>query len=118
MRRVVIVTLDGLRRDMVSKELTPNLIAFARQAERFPDYRTVFPSCTRVVSASMATGCFPARHGLQGNSVALMEDRQAGPARCRPSRFSSAQTAPDGPFARHADAGGTAEGPWRRHHLQ
>lgn len=74
MRRVVIVTLDGLRRDMVSKELTPNLIAFARQAERFPNYRTVFPSCTRVVSASMATGCFPAQHGLQGNSVALMEE--------------------------------------------
>ena len=73
MRRVVIVTLDGLRRDMISKEVTPNLVAFARQAERFPDYRTVFPSCTRVVSASMATGCFPARHGLQGNSVALME---------------------------------------------
>lgn len=74
MRRVVIVTLDGLRRDMISKEVTPNLVAFARQAESFPDYRTVFPSCTRVVSASLATGCHPARHGLQGNSVALMED--------------------------------------------
>jgi predicted AlkP superfamily pyrophosphatase or phosphodiesterase len=74
MRRVVIVTLDGLRRDMISKEVTPNLIAFARQAESFPDYCTVFPSCTRVVSASMATGCYPAQHGLQGNSVALMEE--------------------------------------------
>jgi arylsulfatase A-like enzyme len=74
MRRVVIVTLDGLRRDMISGETTPNLVAFARQAERFHDYRTVFPSCTRVVSASLATGCHPARHGLQGNSVALIED--------------------------------------------
>jgi len=74
MRRVIIVTLDGLRRDMISGETTPNLVAFARQAEQFHDYRTVFPSCTRVVSASLATGCRPARHGLQGNSVALMED--------------------------------------------
>src|ERR1700761_5525478 len=47
---------------------------FSRQAESFADYRTVFPSCTRVVSASIATGCFPARHGLQGNSMALVED--------------------------------------------
>jgi arylsulfatase A-like enzyme len=74
MRRAIIATLDGLRRDMISGETTPNLIALARQAERFHDYRTVFPSCTRVVSASLATGCYPARHGLQGNSVALMED--------------------------------------------
>lgn len=74
MRRVVIVTMDGLRRDFISKKTTPNLMAFTRQAERFEDYRTVFPSCTRVVSASLATGCYPARHGLQGNSVALMED--------------------------------------------
>jgi arylsulfatase A-like enzyme len=74
MRRAVIVTLDGLRRDLISPEATPHLVAFARQAEQFQDYRTVFPSCTRAVSASLATGCHPARHGLQGNSVALMED--------------------------------------------
>lgn len=74
MRRAVIVTLDGLRRDMISEQTTPNLVAFAREAERFEEYRTVFPSCTRVVSASLATGCYPARHGLQGNSVALMEE--------------------------------------------
>jgi arylsulfatase A-like enzyme len=74
MRRAVIVTLDGLRRDMISHDTTPNLVAFAGQAEQFQDYRTVFPSCTRVVSASVATGCYPARHSLQGNSVALMEE--------------------------------------------
>ncbi|UZE49317.1 alkaline phosphatase family protein [Rhodopseudomonas sp. P2A-2r] len=76
MRRAIIVTLDGLRPDMISPETTPNLVAFAEQAERFSDYRTVFPSCTRVVCSSLATGCHPARHGLQGNSVALMEDGQ------------------------------------------
>src|SRR5262249_32915907 len=59
---------------MISPATTPNLLAFARQAERFDAYQTVFPSCTGVVSASMATGCFPARRGLQGNSMALMEE--------------------------------------------
>jgi arylsulfatase A-like enzyme len=74
MRRAVIVTVDGLRRDMISSDTTPNLKNFERQSQRLASYRTVFPSCTRVVSASMATGCFPARHGLQGNSVALLEE--------------------------------------------
>jgi hypothetical protein len=74
MRRTILVTLDGLRRDQLSPETTPHLLAFGRQAESFADYRTVFPSCTRVVSASIATGCFPARHGLQGNSMVLVED--------------------------------------------
>src|SRR5262249_59663807 len=70
----VVVTVDGLRRDMISPENTPHLCRLAGSAERFANYRTVFPSCTRVVSASLATGCFPARHGLQGNSVALLEN--------------------------------------------
>jgi hypothetical protein len=74
MRRTILVTLDGLRRDQLSATTTPHLMAFSQQAESFADYRTVFPSCTRVVSASIATGCFPARHGLQGNSMVLVED--------------------------------------------
>ena len=74
MRRTVLITLDGLRRDQITAETTPNLVAFSRQAESFACYRTVFPSCTRVVSASIATGCFPARHELQGNSMVLAEN--------------------------------------------
>ncbi|MGU3496737.1 alkaline phosphatase family protein [Xanthobacteraceae bacterium A53D] len=74
MRRAILVILDGLRRDLISPEATPNLAAFAARAEAFSDYRTVFPSCTRVVSASLATGCHPARHGLQGNTMALVEN--------------------------------------------
>jgi arylsulfatase A-like enzyme len=74
MRRTILLTLDGLRRDLISAETTPHLVAFAERAESFADYRTVFPSCTRVVSASIATGCYPARHELQGNSLALLEN--------------------------------------------
>jgi arylsulfatase A-like enzyme len=74
MRRVVVVILDGLRRDFVDAARMLNLSEFAARAEQFPAYRTAFPSATRVVTATFATGCHPARHTLQGNSMALLED--------------------------------------------
>jgi len=74
MPRAILVILDGLRRDLVTRRTTPRLAAFAERSEQFAAHRTVFPSCTRVVSASLATGCHPARHGLQGNTMALMEN--------------------------------------------
>ncbi len=73
MRRAVVVVLDGLRRDLVSEARTPTLARFAASARSFGAHRSVFPSATRVVSASFATGCLPARHELQGNSLALLE---------------------------------------------
>ncbi len=74
MRRVVVVVFDGMRRDLVSEENTPALVRFAERAQSFAAHRSVFPSATRVVSASFATGCYPARHELQGNSLALLEE--------------------------------------------
>jgi arylsulfatase A-like enzyme len=74
MRRVVVVILDGLRRDFIDAARTPNLLAFAARATSFAAHRSAFPSATRCVSATFATGCHPARHGLQGNAMALLED--------------------------------------------
>jgi arylsulfatase A-like enzyme len=74
MRRAVIVVLDGLRRDLLGEENTPNLIRLASHAARFNAHRSVFPSATRVASSSLATGCLPMRHELQGNSCALIEN--------------------------------------------
>jgi len=74
MQRVVLVILDGLRRDFVDAARTPLLAEFAARAESFPAYRTAFPSATRVVTATLATGCHPARHTLQGNAMALLEN--------------------------------------------
>ena len=79
MHRAVVVILDGLRRDFVDAARTPRLAAFAASGESFPAYRTAFPSATRAASASFATGCHPARHTLQGNAVALLEDGQLVP---------------------------------------
>ena len=74
MRTAIYVNLDGLRRDMIDPAVMPSLAGFGAGGARFDAHRTVFPSCTRVVSASVATGCHPGRHGLQGNSFVLMED--------------------------------------------
>ncbi len=76
MRRAIVLFLDGLRRDMLTEKLTPNLAWHTTRAEQFVAHRSVFPSATRVVSASVATGCHPARHELQGNSLALVEEGQ------------------------------------------
>ena len=74
MKRAVLVILDGLRRDFVDAARTPHLAELAARAEWFPAYRTAFPSATRVVTATLATGCHPARHTLQGNAMALLEN--------------------------------------------
>lgn len=71
-RSAILVVLDGLRRDALSPERTPNLWRLAQRGARFAAYHSVFPSATRVVSASTATGCLPGRHGLRGNSLALL----------------------------------------------
>lgn len=73
MRRVVVMILDGLRRDFIDPARTPTLHRFAARATSFAAHRSVFPSATRCVAASFATGCYPARHGLQGNAMALVE---------------------------------------------
>ena len=74
MRRTILLVLDGLRRDMIGPDLTPTLVRHAEASETFTRHRSVFPSATRVVSSSVATGCHPARHELAGNSLALIED--------------------------------------------
>ncbi len=73
MKRAVLVICDGLRADMVNPDLTPHLCALAAEGQAFARHRGVFPSTTRTTSASIATGCLPARHGLEGNCMAIDE---------------------------------------------
>jgi arylsulfatase A-like enzyme len=71
--RVVVMVVDGLRADMVSTDYVPELASIALESRVFTQHHSVFPSATRINSASIATGCFPARHGLHGNAIALDE---------------------------------------------
>ena len=66
--RVVVVVFDGLRPDMVTSARMPNLAAFAGRSLWYREARSVFPSMTRVATASFATGATPAAHGIVGNA--------------------------------------------------
>jgi predicted AlkP superfamily pyrophosphatase or phosphodiesterase len=72
-KTALLVIMDGLRRDAVSPERTPHLWRLWSRGTAFGQYRSMFPSATRVVSSSTATGCVPATHGLAGNSMALLD---------------------------------------------
>src|SRR4051812_42007932 len=73
-RRTVFVCCDGLGRNWVTPDATPVLSALRRDSLWCEDHRAVFPSVTRVSAASIATGCQPARHGLHGNRMGLLEE--------------------------------------------
>lgn len=86
-RRAVLVVVDGLRGDLVDEAFAPNLHRLATAARWYPNHRSVFPSATRVNSASLATGCFPASHGLHGNVIALDEGDGLVPVPVGPATF-------------------------------
>ena len=69
-RRAIVLVIDGLRADVLDTDWMPTLSQVASKARVFGRHRGVFPSATRVSSASIATGCWPGRHGLAGNAIA------------------------------------------------
>ena len=69
MTAFLLVVFDGLRPDMVRPDTTPHLARFAAAGMRFAHARSVFPSETRVCTASIVTGCYPNRHGLVANRM-------------------------------------------------
>ncbi len=73
-RRVILIVCDGLGAEWIGEARTPTLAKLQAAHRRSSDHRAVFPSVTRVSAASIATGCFPGRHGLEGNQMALVED--------------------------------------------
>lgn len=66
--RVVVAVFDGLRPDLVTPELTPNILRLASRGTWFRQARSVFPSVTRVATSSIATGAPPIVHGIVGNA--------------------------------------------------
>lgn len=66
--RVIVCVFDGLRPDMIQEAATPNLLRLARRGTWFREARSVFPSMTRVATASIATGALPRTHGIVGNA--------------------------------------------------
>src|SRR4051794_25154431 len=67
--RAFVMVWDGMRPDLISPELTPSLWGLAQRGVRCQDSHAVFPTVTRINSASIATGSLPAGHGILGNSL-------------------------------------------------
>ena len=67
--RAFVMVWDGMRPDLISQELTPNLFRLTQEGVHFQDSHAVFPTVTRINSTSLATGAQPANHGILGNSL-------------------------------------------------
>ena len=73
MPTVLIVAFDGLQPSQVTRELMPNLAAFAAEGVTFGNHHAVFPTVTRANAASMVTGRYPGAHGLAANTVVFRD---------------------------------------------
>jgi arylsulfatase A-like enzyme len=69
----LVIVLDGLRPDYVTSDLMPHLHSLGEKGVVYENHHAVFPTVTRVNSPSIATGTYPAGHGLMGNSVYFPE---------------------------------------------
>ncbi len=67
----LVIVIDGLRPDYVTPELMPRLHAFGEAGVVAEAHHSVFPTVTRVNSASIATGTYPGTHGLMHNTIYL-----------------------------------------------
>ena len=73
MTKVLVVVFDGLQPAQVTRELMPNLAAFAASGVTFANHHAVYPSVTRANASSMVTGRHPGGHGLAANTLLVPE---------------------------------------------
>jgi arylsulfatase A-like enzyme len=69
--RVLIVTLDGLRPDLVTEERMPHLVRLCESGTRLTDYHAAYPTHTRVQVSTLATGSYPGAHGITSNVMVV-----------------------------------------------
>ena len=66
---ILVILWDGLRPDTISAQDTPNLHKMAAGGVICRSSHSVFPTATRLNSASLTTGCYPRQHGLVANAL-------------------------------------------------
>jgi predicted AlkP superfamily pyrophosphatase or phosphodiesterase len=66
-KHVILITMDGLRPDMVTPELMPTLHGLSTQGVTFANHHPVYPSSTEVNGAVLATGRYPQNNGVIAN---------------------------------------------------
>ena len=66
-RRVLILSIDGLRPDAIALAPMPNLLALMESSAYTLNAQTIFPSVTLPSHASMLAGTCPSKHGVDWN---------------------------------------------------
>lgn len=79
-RHVVVLVWDGMRRDFISPQTTPNLYSLATNGVFFKRHHPVYISSTEVNGAAIATGCNPATSGIIANQDYRPEVSLLGPS--------------------------------------
>ena len=72
-RSSLVIVVDGLRPEYVTKEVMPNLLALGEAGVIADAHHSVFPTVTRLNASSIATGTYPQTHGVMGNTIYLPE---------------------------------------------
>lgn len=65
--RLLLMVWDGMRPDLISPDLTPNLAALGAGGVVFDTNHAVVPTVTRINAATLATGAPSSTHGLPAN---------------------------------------------------
>lgn len=68
-RLVAIFVIDGLRPDSINERDTPTIARLSREGVEYINSHAVFPTVTRVNTATLTTGAYPVLHGIVGNSM-------------------------------------------------
>ncbi len=66
-RRVIILSIDGLRPDAIELAPMPNLLNLMKTGAYTLTAQTIFPSATLPAHSSMLTGLCPSKHGVDWN---------------------------------------------------
>ena len=66
---ILTMVWDGLRPDMITPERTPFLYRRSTGGVTCRRSHAVYPTATRINSASLATGCYPGQHGIVDNEL-------------------------------------------------
>ncbi len=66
-RRVLILSIDGLRPELISLAPMPNLQSLIQSGAYTLNAQTVYPSVTLVAHSSMLVGVCPSKHGVNWN---------------------------------------------------
>src|SRR3979409_1278240 len=69
----LVLVLDGLRPDAITAEETPHLWRLRQEGVNFANGHAVFPTVTRANATAIATGTYPDRNGIFGNSLYVRE---------------------------------------------